>query len=131
MSPPASRYSEQVLTAFSRLPHAGPLAEGAGTTMAGEAIALDRGAWVRFDARIERGQFADCRFRAWGCPHVLAAAARTAQTLTGAAVATATITEAHALLMTLGAPAEKLGRMLVVEDAARELLAAARAVQSS
>ena len=131
MTPPTARYSAQVLDAFSRMPGAGPLADGAGVAVAGEALALDRGAWVRFDARIERGLFSDCRFRAWGCPHVLTAAAVTAQSLTGAAVDTVAVTEARALVLALGAPAEKLGRLLAVEDAARELLAAARAVQSS
>lgn len=124
------RYSEAVRRLFEHLPCAGPLPDGAGLPVAGEAIALDRGAWVQFEARILRGRYVACRFRAWGCPHVLAAAARTAESLSGASVGAEDVCDARELIETLGAPVEKLGRFLVIEDAHRALLTAARAVQS-
>jgi NifU-like protein involved in Fe-S cluster formation len=127
----SARYSDAVLDLFDALPRAGALQEGAGLPVTGEAVALDRGAWVRFDARVDQGRIVACCFRSWGCPHVLAAAARTAQRLDGLAVGGDDSFDARALLQALGAPTEKLGRLLVVEDAGRRLLAAARAVQSA
>jgi len=124
------RYSEVVRRLFEALPCAGPLPDGAGLPVAGEAVALDHGAWVRFEARVLQGRFVACSFRAWGCPHVLAAAARTAERLSGSSVGGEGACDARELIEALGAPVEKLGRFLVVEDAHGRLLAAARAVQS-
>jgi len=122
-------YSAEVLALFERLPGAGVPAAGEGAAVSGEAVELERGAWVRFDARVEGGRLLACGFRAWGCPHVLAAAARTAAKLSGSPLAGARPTAARELQQALDAPIEKLGRLLVVEDAAAALLAAARAVQ--
>lgn len=122
-------YSEEVLALFERLPGAGPPATGEGTAVSGEVAAFERGAWVRFDARVGHGHLLACSFRAWGCPHVLAAAARTAADFNGSAIAQASPADAREMQRALGAPAGKLGRLLVVEDAARALLAAAGAVQ--
>lgn len=124
------RYSERVRSLFETLPGAGPLPDGAGQPVAGEAIALERGAWVRFEARIQEGRYVACSFRAWGCPHVLAAAAQTAERLPGLSVGREGDCDARELIEALGAPVEKLGRFLVLEDAYGGLLAAARAVQS-
>lgn len=131
MSVQPSRYSDDVLALFERLPEPGVQAAGPGVAVTGEAAALERGAWVRFDARVGEGHLLTCEFRAWGCPHVLAAAARTAADFRGSALARAAPLPARELQQALGAPAEKLGRLLVVEDAAAALLAAARAVQCS
>jgi NifU-like protein involved in Fe-S cluster formation len=95
----------------------------------GEAIALDRGAWIRFEARIEDGRVADSAFRAWGCPHTLAAAAWVTQELRSHAIADRRSIDASDLARELDVPAEKMGRMLVVEDALGALLECARAVQ--
>jgi NifU-like protein involved in Fe-S cluster formation len=129
VSASSSRYSVEVRALFERLPGAVALETGEGTAVTGETVALERGAWVRFDAKVGTGRLLACEFRAWGCPHVLAAAARTAACLSGSDLAQATPVAARELQQALGAPAEKLGRLLVVEDAAAALLAAARAVQ--
>ncbi|MDH4259371.1 MAG: iron-sulfur cluster assembly scaffold protein [Gammaproteobacteria bacterium] len=122
-------YSQLVRELFERLPHAGDLGPGAGTAVHGEAMALDRGAWVRFDARIEDGRVVDCSFRAWGCPHTLAAAALIASRLHGEGIGNEAAFDALRLARELGAPAEKLGRLLVVEDALSGMLARAHALQ--
>lgn len=124
------RYSGQVRRLFETLPGAGALPDGAGQAVAGESIALERGAWVRFEARILGGRYVACSFLAWGCPHVLAAAAETAERLSGSSVGAEGDCDARELIATLGAPVEKLGRLLVLEDAYRGLVAAAGAVQS-
>jgi len=123
------RYSPRVHDLFARLPGADPLPAGSGTQVTGEAIALDRGVWIRFDARIEGGRIVECVFRAWGCPHTLAAAAWVAQELRTRAVLDCVSLDASRLARELDAPAEKMGRLLVVEDALMALLERARAVQ--
>lgn len=129
MSPVDPRYSESVRALFTELAGAGDLAPGAGATVWGEAAALDRGAWVQFAARVEGGRFVDCRFRAFGCPHTLAAASLVACRLRGAPLDLASAISASGLALELEAPAEKMGRLLVVEDALRALLAEPRRVQ--
>ncbi len=124
------RYSARVLDLFRRLPGAGGVAAGAGAIVAGEAVALDRGAWVRYEARIERGRIRDCAFRAWGCPHLLAAAALACSAMRGCAIDTSAAIDARGLASELDIPAEKMGRLLVIEDAMQALFAEAHAVQS-
>lgn len=124
-------YSTQVRDLFERLPLGGDLAPGPGTVIQGEAIALDRGAWVRFEARIANGRVVDCAFRAWGCPHTLVAASLVASRMRGQKVAKPAAFDARGLAAELDAPAEKLGRILVIEDALSRLLASAHALQST
>jgi hypothetical protein len=129
MIPSAERYSARVLELFRTLPGAGPLDGKSGGIATGESMALDRNAWVRFEARVTSGRIVECRFLAWGCPHVLAAAALAAGWLGGEAGELAGRCEAASLARELDAPAEKMGRLLVVEDAGRALLADAARVQ--
>lgn len=129
MTQPGTRYSARVLELFRSLPRAGPLPAAPAGVAAAEATALDRGAWVKFEARVEAGRIVACRFRAWGCPHTLAAAALAAGWLEGLPDGGSTHCEAARLARELDAPAEKMGRLLVVEDAARALLAEAARVQ--
>ncbi len=129
MNPATQHYSTRVLDLFRRLPGAVVLPEGAGTQVAGEALALDRSTWIRFEARIAGGRVADCVFRAWGCPHTLAAAAWVAQVVQSHRVADRAPIDAARLVQELEVPAVKMGRMLVVEDALEALLKHARAVQ--
>jgi len=127
---PAARYSARVLELFRALPGAGTLDGISGSVATGESMALDRHAWVRFEARVAGGRIVECRFLAWGCPHVLAAAALAAGRLGGGeAGEPAARCEAASLARELDAPAEKMGRLLVVEDAGRALLADAARVQ--
>ena len=126
MSPSDARYSVRVLELFRALPGAGSLDGAAGSIATGEAMALDRSAWVRFEARVALGRIAECRFLAWGCPHVLAAAALAARWLEDGPPGRCL---AASLAGELDAPAGKMGRLLVVEDAGRALLADAARVQ--
>jgi NifU-like protein involved in Fe-S cluster formation len=128
-SRPPDYYSEKVLELFRTLPGAGTLPPGEGECACGEAAALDRGAWVRFEARVAGGRIDDCRFRAFGCPHTLAAAALAVRALRALPLERAQAIDAASLARELDAPREKLGRLLVVEDALRALLAEARRVQ--
>jgi len=131
VSAEAPRYSARVRELFARLPGAQALAPSVGRTVAGEAVALDRGAWVRFEARVNGGRVAECVFRAWGCPHLLAAAALACSEVRGLAIDAGSTINARRLAEALDAPAAKTGRLLAVEDAMHALFAEARAVQST
>jgi len=124
------RYSPRVKELFATLPGGGPLGVDAGpTVVVGEARALDRGAWVRFEARVANGRIEDCRFRAWGCPHTLASAAWAALEIRGRAASDLTGLDAMRIRAELDVPPEKMGRLLVVEDALRSLSASATVVK--
>ena len=131
MSRDRTTYSARVLDLFARLPGCGSLEPGRGTIVRGQSEALERGAWVGFEARVDGGRIADCAFRAWGCPHTLAAAAWACAAVRGLEIDGAAAIAARPMARELGVPVEKLGRLLVVEDALTALLAAARALQSA
>ena len=78
-------------------------------------------AQVQFEARVEDGRVTAAGFGAFGCPHTLAAASLVADRMVGQPLATAVRVEPRALARDLGVPEDKLGRLLVVEDAARSL----------
>jgi hypothetical protein len=79
------------------------------------------GAWVQFDIRVEATgagpRVREVRFLAFGCPHVIAAAALVAEEGEGCAPEPRLPQSIHSLRERLGAPVEKLGRLFVVEDA--------------
>ena len=129
MSPGHPRYSPRVRALFRELDGAGDPVAGEGVLVSGEASALDRGAWVRFAARVHGGRFGDFRFRAFGCPDTLAAASYVACRLRGAPLDAVATLGASDLAHELDVPAEKLGRLLVLEDALQALLADLRRVQ--
>jgi NifU-like protein involved in Fe-S cluster formation len=66
------------------------------------------------DARVRR-----LAFRAYGCPYVIAACSRATELLTGAAVEALDGLDPAALAQELNAPPEKLGNLLVIQDALR------------
>jgi cysteine desulfurase len=96
---------------FEGLPGAGVL-EG----RVGEAGSVAQEAWVRFHVAFENGTVKAARFQAYGCPHTLAVAAWLTEQLPGRRKAPGTPQEWAAVF---SAPTEKLGRLLIVEDALR------------
>jgi NifU-like protein involved in Fe-S cluster formation len=108
-------YNELTRAHFERPDAAGEL-EGAGTV---RAAAGDRaqGTWVQFDVRVEAGLVQAVRFRAFGCPHVIAACDVTAAEAVGHAARAALPVGVQVLRERLDAPVAKLGRLLVLEDA--------------
>jgi NifU-like protein involved in Fe-S cluster formation len=61
----------------------------------------------------------DARFQAFGCPHTLAVTAWLTLQLIGRKLAELVVGEPVEWARALHVPAEKLGRLLVVEDALR------------
>jgi NifU-like protein involved in Fe-S cluster formation len=106
---------------FAGPPCAGHLPEGPGERRRGEAGSPEQGAWVVFEARVVAGRVGEAVFRAWGCPHVIAASALVAEWLGGRPIGEAADVDVQALAAELDLPPAKLGRLLIVQDAAASL----------
>ncbi len=119
---PGSPYGAEVERLFRELPGGGTLPDSAGTVLRGEAGGPAEEVWVRFHALVEGDIVKDARFEARGCPHTLAAAAWLASGLPGRRCGDALRSGPRAWARALSVPIEKLGRLLVVEDALRACL---------
>jgi cysteine desulfurase len=107
---------------FSRLAGAGELADPAGTVLRGEAGREAGEAWVRLYLRVHEDIVIEARFQALGCPHTLATASWLAGQLAGrrrSAVQPGTPAD---WARQLAVPVEKLGRLLLIEDALQQAL---------
>jgi hypothetical protein len=114
----------QVRGLFAALRHAGePAATGTARVLCGEAGREQRGTRVRFMLRLDGERLVEVRYRAYGCPHTLAACEWLATLLERGG--RDSIGGAAEWAPQLGIPPAKLGRLLVVEDALRAALAAA------
>jgi NifU-like protein involved in Fe-S cluster formation len=109
---------------FTELRHAGP-PEGAGVNVVrGEAGSVAQGTQIRFFWQVEDSQIRAGRYQAYGCPYTLAACEWLARSLPGRSLSQPWPGGPQDWARTLGAPAERLGRFLVIEDALRAALAA-------
>jgi len=90
----------------------------------GEAGAARTGTWVRWLWRIEGDAIAEARWQAYGCPAVLAALPHVAARLPGVRADAPLPGSPAEWLEAVNSPVEKLGRMLIIEDAARAAMAA-------
>jgi NifU-like protein involved in Fe-S cluster formation len=118
------RYNELTRRYFEDPPSAGTL-EGP-RVFRGAAGSRSRGTWVQFDLELAARSIAaqddvpviaDARFAAFGCPHVIAVAAWLAEHARGRQVEPGLPESIHLLRARFEAPVEKLGRLLIVEDA--------------
>jgi NifU-like protein involved in Fe-S cluster formation len=136
------KYSELTLRYFESAPRAGALmaeglgvagmgthgggSRGAGTrgvgaprVFRGSAGHRDRGTWVQFDLEVVAGRCVDARFLVFGCPHTIAVAAWVAEQGIGTLLGADLPEPVAALAQRFEVPAEKMGRLLIVEDAWR------------
>jgi len=106
------KYSSVVASLFDDLGHAG-IASGLTT-----AIHEDRASGTRLMFSIAHSgrEIHECRFLASGCPDVLAACEYTCRAIENQKWPTTV-----ELMADLGVPTEKTSRILVIEDAQREL----------
>ncbi|HTV19242.1 MAG TPA: iron-sulfur cluster assembly scaffold protein [Polyangiaceae bacterium] len=123
----------RVRALFMDLAHAGdlspPAAAGGEVFCTGEAGRVAEGTRVRFGLRLSGARVVQVRYRAYGCPFTLATCEWLARQLTGRQLGE---TSAHALATAVGGPPEwatvlevppqRLGRLLVVEDALRQAM---------
>jgi hypothetical protein len=88
-----------------------------GEKYVGEAGEPRLGTWVRFAARVKQGVVEESRVQVYGCPHTHAAAQRLSQRLRGRPLSLLEAGTPEEWRIAVGAPVEKLGRMLIIEDA--------------
>ncbi|HEX4051479.1 MAG TPA: iron-sulfur cluster assembly scaffold protein [Steroidobacteraceae bacterium] len=115
----------QVRALFMDLAHAGDL-DGAGVCR-GEAGRVAEGTQVRFSLRLSGTRVEQVRYRAYGCPFTLATCEWLARQLTGCQLSELSAPAISMAVGTppewaaaLGIPSQRLGRLLVVEDALRQ-----------
>jgi len=91
--------------------------------VSGEAGGRGQETWVRFHLVVAGGTVKEARFQAFACPHTTEVAAWLCGELPGRTREQLIPGTPSGWAQALGVPAEKLGRLLVVEDALRACLA--------
>jgi NifU-like protein involved in Fe-S cluster formation len=119
-------YSGEVLRRFENAPRHGRVLAPSSERLSGAAGEIGRGVRVEFEARVRGGKIAECRFRAYGCPHVIAAASWVAEQAEGRAATDLSWLDPRRLAELLEAPPHKVGSLLVVEDAFRACMQGGR-----
>ncbi len=109
---------EAVRREVMRLRALSPASETAlGDEVTAEAGAPTQETWVRFHLTVEAGIVKAARFKAYGCPHTLAVVEGLIRRLPGRTRGDGLPGTPAAWAEELSVPVEKLGRLLVVEDA--------------
>ena len=111
----ADPYSPRVRELFADPAHAGTLENACSVQLSGQDVRIELAA-VICGQKIDK-----LRFRAYGCPHVVAAVEAACAGLEGQGIAELLEFRAAGLMEDLAVPVEKTGRILVVEDALRSL----------
>ena len=114
-----SDYSALVTQHFHRPSNAGRL-EGSNVVEASVGR-IDQGAHFRFTADIRDDRIDAIKFEAYGCPHCIAAASWLTERLTGTNLSELQSWSWREVERALEVPAEKRGKLLLLEDAVRQL----------
>lgn len=116
------RYPPLVREHFDRPRQLGP-PRGPGPVARGLAGSPAAGARILIEARVVGGRLEEVTFRALGCPWVIAGCSLAVERLVGAPVAALAGFDPAALAAELDLPTERLGRLLILQDALRNCLA--------
>ena len=116
----SSPYSDLVIDHFERPRNPGQWPPAL-DIITGTAGSVARGAQVTLSARIG-GVVREARFLAYGCPHLIAAASWLSERLRGCTQQDLSGWGWREAAEVLQVPAEKYGRLLVLEDAVQALL---------
>jgi NifU-like protein involved in Fe-S cluster formation len=108
-------YNELTRNYFESARNAGEL-QGPGV-FRGAAGNHAQGTWVQFDLQIKEGTVSAAKFLAFACPHTIAVAAWLAEQAVGRHVVPQLPESVQALRDRFGVPVEKMGRLLIIEDA--------------
>jgi len=92
-------------------------------TISGEAGGPGEDTWVRFQLLVAGDTVKDARYQVFGCPHTMATAARVCDELRGRVRSELIPGTPAAWARARDIPVERLGRLLLLEDALRECLA--------
>ena len=110
-------YNETVLELFSSLRHCRELNDSSGQVVTVRVGAVSRGAAIELTAGLDGNRLVDLVFRAWGCPHLLAACEYCCRKLCGSSATALAPLAQNELMRRLALPVEKTGTLLLVEDA--------------
>ena len=108
-----SVYNAAVAEHFRRPPAA------AGVAISGSAGSSSQGAVVRFGADLEGECLCNVGFRAWACPHIIAACSLITERLEGSEADQLAGLNLAEMLQELEIPVEKTGKILILKDALR------------
>jgi len=112
-------YSDLTWRHFESAAAAGVLAGP--TVRRGAAGSRTQGTWVQFDVQVGAGDqdatIEAVRFLAFGCPHVIAVSDWVSQAAVGRDAKAVLPETVQALCQRFDVPIEKLGRLLIIEDA--------------
>ena len=110
-------YDSQVRQRFLSAHRAGLLNDSASGLVTGQAEDRTLNVWVRFQLRIQDGVIHTVRYNVFGCPHTVAAAEWTAEWLESRPARALGELSMRNCLEKLAVPVEKLGKLLLLEDA--------------
>jgi len=111
----ANPYNPAVRAYFADTQHGGDVEDGA------VGYFEDQGMRLRLSAEVRDGVITRLLFRAWGCPHLIAAAEGVCRRFEGQSVATLEQFDSGQIMRDLAVPVEKTGRILALEDTVRSL----------
>ena len=109
------KYNEQTRRFFETAARAGVLPGP--VVYRGAAGTREHGTWVQFELHTASGTLEDARFLAFGCPHTIAVSAWVAEQAVGQPLMRRLPDSVQAISLQFDVPAEKLGRLLIIEDA--------------
>lgn len=117
----ATPYNDAVRRYFANPVHAGDLPANCPRDSVAEACVSSNGCRVVLAAAVDNGILRAIRFRAFGCPHLIAAAEAFCADAEGGPTAALRNFDVRALMERLSVPVEKTGRILLLQDAAEAL----------
>lgn len=110
-------YSSDVRRRFSAPARAGDISPEARNVLEGAAEDRSLAVWIRFQVQFQDRSIERVRFRAYGCPHTLAAADRLAADLEGRSVDELITIDLNTLAQEIDLPRSKHGKLLRLQDA--------------
>lgn len=119
----ADPYNDAVRRYFGEAAHAGDLSRDYPLNLRAEVSASDRGSKVILAAGVANDLVVELRFRVLGCPHLIAAAEALCQDREQGGVAALGVFDLQEMMARLAIPVEKTGRILLLEDALKLLVA--------
>lgn len=111
-------YGSEVEERFLSPSRVGEFEEGTPGLVSGEAQDRTLNVWIRFQVQVLDGAIRAARFNVYGCPYTVAATDWAAEWLEGQPAAVLLELRMRERREALGVPLEKLGKLLVIEDAA-------------
>ncbi len=114
-------YNEVVRDHFENPAHAGELQGDYAQVLRSDVAESESGARLILFTGIADGMIAEMRFRAWACPHLIAAAEWLCRDRENGPVSGLSQLDSRGLMERLSIPPEKTGKVLLLEDALKSL----------